>query len=91
MAIGPAAPILPQTAPRAAFDLFSLDAVDNLAEIAPRDLNIQSSTAVAGPNRGIGRNVGLLAGDPLNSRPRQAADLGKSVRRHFERSDFANI
>jgi hypothetical protein len=39
------------------------------------------------PKRGIGRNAGLLAGDPLDSRPRQAADLGKSACRHFEQNE----
>jgi hypothetical protein len=41
---------------------------------------------LAESKRSIGCNARLLAGDPLNSRSRQAADLGKSARRHFERN-----
>jgi hypothetical protein len=78
--------------------VYGLDAVENLAEIALRDLNIivglqiqpklrRCAERLGEPKRGISRNAGLLAGDPLDSRPRQAADLGKSACRHFERNE----
>ena len=75
-----------------------LDALECLAEIALRDLDIVISLQIepklrrraerlGETQRGVGRNTGLLIGDPLNSRARQAADLGKSAGRHFERNE----
>src|SRR5205814_3739672 len=78
--------------------VYGLDPVENLAKIALGDLNIIVSLQIepklrrraerlAEPQRSIGRNTGLLAGNPLDPSPRQAADLGKSARRHLERNE----
>ena len=75
-----------------------LDAVENLAEIALRDLNIvvglqvqpklrRCTKRLGEPKCGIGGNAGLLACNPLDSSPRQTADLGKSACRHLERKE----
>lgn len=75
-----------------------LDAIQYLAEIALRDLNIvvglqiepklrRGTERLAEPQRGVGGYPGLFVGDPLDSRPRQAADPGKSARRHLERDE----
>src|SRR6516164_5004610 len=74
-----------------------LDAVENLAEIALRDLNVivvlqiepkqrRRAERLGEPKRCIGGNAGLFVGDPLDSRSRQAAGLGKCACRHFERN-----
>src|SRR5579872_175451 len=76
----------------------SLDAVKNLAEIALCNLNIivglqiepklrRCAERLPKPQRSIGRDASLFAGNPLNPRPRQAADLGESARRHFGRHE----
>ena len=74
-----------------------LDAIENLAEIAFRDLNVivvlkiepklrRRAERLGEPQRRIGSNAGLFAGDPLDPSARQAAGLGKSPRRHFQRN-----
>ena len=77
--------------------VYGLDTIENLTQITLRDLNImvdlqiepklgRCAQRLAESKRSIGCNARLLAGDPLNSRSRQAADLGKSARGHFERN-----
>jgi hypothetical protein len=72
--------------------------VESLAEIALRHLNVvvglqiepklrRRAERLGQSKRGIGRNTCLLAGDPLDSRPRQTADLCKSACRQFERNE----
>src|ERR1700730_2253054 len=74
-----------------------LDAIKNFAEIALRDLNVKivlqiepklcgCAERLGEPKRSIGGNAGLFAGDPLDPCARQAAGLGKSARRHFQRN-----
>ena len=71
--------------------------IENLAEIALRDLNVivvlqiepklcRCAERLGEPKRSIGGNAGLFAGDPLDPCARQAAGLGKSARRHFQRN-----
>src|SRR5262245_707201 len=78
--------------------VYGLDAIKNLAEIALRDLNVivvlqiepklcRCAERLGEPKRGIRRDAGLFAGDPFDSCPRQAADLGKRARRHLERNE----
>jgi hypothetical protein len=68
----------------------SFDAIENLAEIAVRDLKVKVVLQIApklcrcakclgAPKRSIGSNAGLFVRDPLNPRARQAASLGKSA------------
>src|SRR5438132_7222291 len=77
--------------------VYGLDAIENLAEAAFRDLNVivvlqiepklwRCAERLSEPERRIGGNAALFAGDPLHSRARQAAGLGKSARRDFERN-----
>src|ERR1700680_211528 len=77
--------------------VYSLDTIENLAEIALRDLNIivilqiepklcRCAERLGEPKRSIGSNAGPFAGDPLDPCARQAAGLGKSARRHFQRN-----
>ena len=74
-----------------------LDAIESLAQLALRNLDIgvilqiepqlrRCAERLAEPKGRIGRNSGLLAGDPLDSRARQAASLGQGARREFERN-----
>src|SRR6266851_5194411 len=71
--------------------VYGLDAIENLAEIALRDLNVivvlqiepklcRGAECLGEPKRSIGGNAGLFAGDPLDPCARQAAGLGKSAR-----------
>src|SRR5581483_6715231 len=73
-----------------------LDAVDDLAEIAPRDLNVivvlqvepklrRRAERLGKPKRGVGGDAGLFAGDPLDPRARQAASLGEGACRYLQR------
>src|SRR5260221_14134917 len=75
--------------------VYSLDTIENLAEIAPRDLNIivvlqiepklcRCTERLGEPKRGIGSNAGLFAVDAFDPRARQAASLGKRPRRHLQ-------
>src|SRR5882724_6048175 len=77
--------------------VYDLDTIENLAEIALRDLNIivilqiepklrRCAERLGEPKRGIGGNSSLLAGDTFDPRARQAASLGKSTRRHLQRN-----
>src|SRR6202521_2554716 len=77
--------------------VYGLDAIEKLAEIALRDLNVivvlqiepklcRRAERFGEPKRGIGANAGLFAGDPLDPCARQAAGLGKSARGHFQRN-----
>src|SRR5882757_715569 len=71
--------------------VYGLDVIENLAEIAFRDLNVivvlqiepklcRCAERLGEPKRSIGSNADLFAGDPLNPCARQAAGLGKSAR-----------
>ena len=77
--------------------VYGLDTIENLAEIALRDLKImvilqiepklcRRAERLGEPKRGIGGNAGLFAGDAFDPRARQAASLGKSPRRHLQRN-----
>src|ERR1700674_4730379 len=77
--------------------VYGLDAIENLAEIAFRDLNVivvlqiepklcRCAERLGEPKRSIGGNAGLFAGDPPARWGRKAAGLGKSARRHFQRN-----
>jgi hypothetical protein len=78
--------------------VYGLDPVENLAKITLGDLHVMVALQIepklrrcaerlAKPQRSIGRNAGLLADDPFDPSPRQAADLGKSARRNLERNE----
>jgi hypothetical protein len=85
-------------ADQAAFGLFTVTilsrilprSIENLAEIALRDLNViivlqiepklgRCAECLGEPKRRIGGDAGLFAGDPLDPRARQAAGPGKSA------------
>src|SRR5689334_11382973 len=77
--------------------VYGLDAIENLTEVALRDLHViivlQVEPKLCGcpqrlgePKRSIGGNAGLFAGDPLDPCARQAAGLGESTRRHLQRN-----
>src|SRR5713226_9218248 len=68
-----------------------------ISEIALRDLNVivvlqiepklcRGAECLGEPKRRIGGNAGPFAGDPFDPCARQAANLGKSARRHFQRN-----
>src|SRR5258708_5006583 len=78
--------------------VYGLDAIEHLAEIALRNLNVivvlqiepkvcRCAECLGEPKRSIGGNAGLFAGDPLDPCARQAAGLGKSAPRHFQRNE----
>src|ERR1700738_203259 len=67
-----------------------LDAIETLAEIALRDLNVivvlqiepklcRCAECLGEPKRSIGGNASPFAGDPFDPGARQAANLGKSA------------
>src|SRR5690349_8737008 len=77
--------------------VYGLDAIEDLSQIALCDLNIvivlQVEPKLCGcveclgeSKRGIRGYAGLFAGDPLDPSARQAASLGKSAGRHFQRN-----
>src|SRR5205814_8946324 len=76
--------------------IYRLDAIQKLAEVAFRDLNVEIVLQIEpklcrraerlGESKGsIGAYARLFARDPLNSRARQAANFRKRARRHLER------
>src|SRR5262249_57119284 len=78
--------------------VYGLDAIENLAEIALRDLHVivvlQVEPKLCGcperlgePKRSIGGNAGLFSGDPLDPSARRAPGLGKSARPHPQREE----
>ena len=71
--------------------VYGLDAIENLAEIASRDLKIivglqiepklrRRAEGLGEPKRSVGGDPGLFAGDPLDTRARQTASLGETAR-----------
>jgi hypothetical protein len=75
--------------------VYGLDAIENLAEIALRDLKIivvlriepklcRCGNCRGEPKRSISSDPSLFAGNPLDACARRAAGLGKSARRHFQ-------
>jgi hypothetical protein len=71
--------------------VYGLDAIENLAQTTFRDLNIivdlqiepklsRCAKRLAESKRSIGRNASLLAGNPFDPSPRQAANFGESAR-----------
>src|SRR5258707_12098209 len=68
--------------------VYSLDTIENLAEIALRDLNIivilqiepklcRCAERLGEPKRGIGGNAGLVRGEALASRARRAPSVAQ--------------
>jgi hypothetical protein len=75
-----------------------LDFREGIAEVEPGDLDVvvglqiepklrRRAERLGEPKRGIGRDARLLAGDPLDSRPRQTTGPHKSARRQLERDE----
>src|SRR5208337_1331109 len=77
--------------------VYSLNAIENFADVALGYLNVivvlqiepklrRCAERLGKPKRSIGGNAGPFAGDPLESRARQAASLGESARRQIQRN-----